>query len=177
MDVEQPFRARFGAEAQELFDEWRADLERRLREDKLPPHLESHLAKYRSLMPTLALLLHIADGSRDPEVPLIQAQRAADWCDYLEAHAVRVYSSVTGVAARAAESLAQKIKGGKVGTRFTARDVYENGWAWLDNTARAHEAIDALIEAGWLRVVPVLPGTKGGRSTKEYILNPAVLRG
>ena len=58
---ELPF-LRFEAEAQELFDGWRADLEHRLRAEEDHPVLLSHLAKYRSLMPSLTLIVHLIDG-------------------------------------------------------------------------------------------------------------------
>jgi hypothetical protein len=59
---------RFTGDAQEIFDQWRDELEVRLRSTELPPALESHLAKYRSLMPSLALifqLIEFVDGSGD----------------------------------------------------------------------------------------------------------------
>jgi hypothetical protein len=59
---------RFTEDAQEVFDQWRDELEVRLRSTELPPALESHLAKYRSLMPSLALifqLIEFVDGSGD----------------------------------------------------------------------------------------------------------------
>ncbi len=61
-----PFRASFAPDAQELFNAWRADLERRIRWADMPPALESHLAKYRKLMPAVALILHLADGVKYP---------------------------------------------------------------------------------------------------------------
>jgi hypothetical protein len=54
---------RFDDEGQELFDAWRRILETRLREDSLHPMMEAHLAKYRSLVPSLALLIHLAEGA------------------------------------------------------------------------------------------------------------------
>jgi hypothetical protein len=53
---------RFDKDAQGVFDEWRKDFESRLRSDDLAPALESHLAKYRKLIPALALINHLADG-------------------------------------------------------------------------------------------------------------------
>src|SRR3546814_13672811 len=44
----------------ELFREWRAGLEHRLRSGELHPAVESHLAKYRKLVPSLALIHHLA---------------------------------------------------------------------------------------------------------------------
>ena len=58
---EVPF-LRFDPAAQELFDSWRVALEQRLRAEDEHPVLLSHLAKYRSLMPSLALILYLIDG-------------------------------------------------------------------------------------------------------------------
>jgi putative DNA primase/helicase len=55
---DMPPGIRFAPSAQEIFDRWRTHLEACLRSDTLHPAMESHLAKYRSLMPTLALLFH-----------------------------------------------------------------------------------------------------------------------
>src|SRR5690348_10321492 len=53
---------RLDGEAHHLFLEWRTDLERNLRSGDLHPALASHLAKYRKLIPTLALINHLADA-------------------------------------------------------------------------------------------------------------------
>jgi Protein of unknown function (DUF3987)/Bifunctional DNA primase/polymerase, N-terminal len=53
---------RFDEAAQERFSEWRQRLEARLRSGELTPALESHFAKYRELVPALALINHLADG-------------------------------------------------------------------------------------------------------------------
>ena len=55
---------RFDEEAHGIFLDWRTDLERRLRSGEESPALEGHLAKYRKLVPTLALLNHIGDTSK-----------------------------------------------------------------------------------------------------------------
>lgn len=54
---------RFHSDAQELFNEWRDELEVRLRSSEFThrPALESHIAKYRSLHPSLALIFHLID--------------------------------------------------------------------------------------------------------------------
>ena len=52
---------RFADDAQAEFSDWRAHLETRLRIEELHPALETALAKYRSLIPSLALLIHLAD--------------------------------------------------------------------------------------------------------------------
>ena len=49
-DAEIPY-LRFRSDAQEVFDEWRAGLEKKIRSGNLHPAFEAHLAKYRSLVP------------------------------------------------------------------------------------------------------------------------------
>jgi Protein of unknown function (DUF3987) len=51
---------RFDEEAAAEFLDWRRGLERRLRSDELSPALEGHLAKYRKLVPALALIDHLS---------------------------------------------------------------------------------------------------------------------
>lgn len=51
---------RFNKEAQNLFYEWWRELEEKLTKDEHPIILE-HLSKYRSLMPSLALLFYLID--------------------------------------------------------------------------------------------------------------------
>ena len=52
---------RFTSVANERFVEWRTNWEKRLRSGDLSPALESHLAKYRKLVPGLALISHLVD--------------------------------------------------------------------------------------------------------------------
>src|SRR5208337_3331522 len=91
---------RFSPSGQEVFNSWRHNLETRLRSDHgFPPAMESHLAKYRSLMPSLALIFHlveVADGT-ESEGPVSEraAIMAVTWCEYLETHAWRVYGAST----------------------------------------------------------------------------------
>jgi Protein of unknown function (DUF3987) len=57
---------RFEEAAHEDFLGWRTDLERRLRSGEMSPAAEGHLAKYRKLVPSLALINHLADGGTGP---------------------------------------------------------------------------------------------------------------
>lgn len=56
----------FGAEGLALFREWREGWEPKLRSGDLHLALESHLAKYRKLVPALALTLHLTSGATGP---------------------------------------------------------------------------------------------------------------
>ena len=55
---------RFEEAARVDFLAWRMDLERRLRSGEMSPALEGHLAKYRKLVPSLALINHSQTGAR-----------------------------------------------------------------------------------------------------------------
>ena len=56
---------------------------------------------------------------------------AADWCDFLEAHARKVYAGVLRKDLQAAHALADKIRSGALTEGQTPREVYRNGWALL----------------------------------------------
>jgi putative DNA primase/helicase len=94
LDAENPRRFFFDRDAQELFWAWLAELEAKVRGNELHPALISHLAKYRSLMPSLALLSCVADEPASESISLDDARRAAALCEYYESHAMRVYSCV-----------------------------------------------------------------------------------
>jgi putative DNA primase/helicase len=76
---------RFDPDAQDVFDSWRTGLEARLRTPDESPLVESHLSKYRSLMPSLAGLFHlieVTDGAGPGPVGIGSAVAAVAWCDY-----------------------------------------------------------------------------------------------
>jgi putative DNA primase/helicase len=161
---------RFSDEAQAVFDEWRSALEHRLRQGREHPAIEAHLAKYRSLIPSLALLIHLADGGKHP-VGVDALERACAWGDYLESHARRVYSQGIAPDDMAARELAARIQAGDLTSGFTARDVYRRHWAGLSTREEAEKAIAVLIELGWLHEVKE---STGGRPSAKYLINPGV---
>ena len=80
---------RFDQEAQGEFLDWRTDLERQVRSDELSPAFEGHLAKYRKLVPTLALMNHLADVG-EGLVSRHALLKALALAHYLKSHARRV---------------------------------------------------------------------------------------
>jgi uncharacterized protein DUF3987 len=167
----------FDEDAQDFFDGWHANLERRLRDADEHPVLVAHLAKYRSLMPSLALIFHASDCVRAAAfgpVQLEPAERAASWCDYLEAHARRIYYGVIARVDIAVRLLGEKIRARKLPNSFTTREVYRPQWAGLTESADVALALDALEDLGWLDV-KANPSTRlGGRPTKVYYVNPKI---
>gem|GEM_PF-415514 len=167
-DVDSIPFLRFDAQAQPLFDEWREALEPRVRSGDLHPALESHLAKYRSLIPSLALILHLADGGRGA-VGLAPLRQAIAWGEYLESHARRVYAAVCDPDLAAARELSKHIERGDLGDEFPLRAVYRKGWSGLSSAEQARAAAEYLADLGWLTVDRV---ATGGRDTSMCRLNP-----
>ncbi len=161
----------FSPEAQGLFDNWRVSLEERVRSGDEHPALESHLAKYRSLVPSLALLFHLADGAQGP-VSEAATRMAIGWAAYLESHARRIYAIVVNAGAIAGKALAKRIQKGELKDGFTLRDIYRKHWAGLSDKQAVEQAVDLLLDLGWLK--EIVENT-GGKPKTRYQINPDLL--
>ena len=164
---------RFSPEAQLLFNDWRYQLEMKLRTGKLLPALESHLAKYRSLMPSIALILYIIDSVDNQS--LIQsisekyARCAVAWCNYLESHAYRLYSSAQHPSIESARELLKHLQKGDIQDGFSLRDIYRKEWSKLTSPEEVQAAVQVLIEYGWIKL------TQNMASKKQiYVLHPSI---
>jgi hypothetical protein len=161
----EPVGLHFDLAAQQLFDKWRTNLEERLRADGMrnTPAFESHLSKYRSLMPSLALVFHLidlVDGQTDCKQVSEQATaRAVAWCDYLEHHARRIYASETNAGVLAAHTLMEKVEDGTIKHGATVRDIYRTGWEGLSERETVLAGLKVLEQHHILRIVDV--ETKG----------------
>jgi putative DNA primase/helicase len=179
LDVQAPKVYRFAPDAQELFIDWLTDLERTIRGNTLPAALQSHLGKYRSLMPSLALLFQLFDdaaaGVETDRVSLVHAQQAADWTVYLRSHAQRIYSVEVSPEFQAAILLADKIRNHKadVDGVLEVRNIYRHHWEGLSSPETVKAACDVLVDSGWLREIGE---PSGGRPANRYRVNPKVRR-
>jgi putative DNA primase/helicase len=183
LSVDTPVSMRFADDAQELFVAWDTEIELRVRGDSLPPVLISHLAKYRSLMPSLAGLFELADlVAEDVElgnqvdITLEHARQAAAYCDYLEGHARRVYSCVLSSERNAAINLLGHLQKGDLPESFTTREVYLKGWSGLDMPDEARNALGVLERHDWVARVTPEPSVSGGRPSEVWITNPRMVR-
>jgi hypothetical protein len=163
-----------------VFDTWRSELEARVRGEELQrtPAFCSHLAKYRSLMPSLALIFHLVETVGGPAndnvgIPVSVARRAAAWCEYLEAHARKVYRRELAGDIEGARLLAAKIETGDVREGQPVRGLYRPQWAGLKTPEAVWQAVGTLERLGWLRVIEV---HTNGRPTYTVHLHPE-LRG
>jgi hypothetical protein len=170
---------RFSPSGQDIFDQWRHELETRLRSDHgLHPAMVSHLTKYRSLMPSLALVFHLIEvvdrvtTTTEPGPVSEQAAvMAAAWCDYLESHAARVYGAVTSLGLEAAKEIIKHIRRGDIKNGCKPKDVYRHQWSRLATTEDVKAGLDLLVEYDWLTVEKT---TTGGRPSEIIRINPNI---
>lgn len=164
----------FDGVAQELFNDWLTKLEKYRAESNDHPILIEHLAKYRSLLPSLALIFHViemADGKRAQHISLDSVLLAINWCGYLERHARRIYGIVNSNVHHAVIKLANKIKEGEVQSPFTLRDIYRKEWSMLTDKKIVQKACDELVSSGWIRIE--LQAYQLGRpKSPVYVINP-----
>ncbi len=166
---------RFTPEAQTFFDEWRTGLENRLLAGFDVPLMQAHLSKYRKLMPALSLLFHLIDTGYG-SVSLTSAKQAAAWCDFLEAHARRIYQSAMDGDPETAQRLAERIKQ-SLPNPFTYRQVVRKCWSGLTAAEDVEKAVGLLEDRGWVKTVEVPSGDKGGRPTVHVYIHPDLQQG
>jgi hypothetical protein len=159
---------RFDETAQGIFAEWHQQLETRLRSDDLIPALESHLAKYRKLVPALALINHLTDGGTGAisETALV---RALAFADYLETHARRAYCAGSELGTTAATAILKHIRNGDLADSFTARDIHQHGWQNLSDREHVLAGLDLLGDFDW---IAANTAKTGGRPRVVYSVNP-----
>ncbi len=158
---------RFDAEALALFLEWRTDLEGRLREGDLHPALESHFAKYRKLIPSLALIIHMADRNCG-QVGKQATLQALAWGEYLETHALRAYAAGLQPDVATAKAILKRIKKGDLAKSFSTREVSRPKWSMLTDIDRVKNALRLLVDYNHLHEERV---ETGGRPTTIFHFN------
>lgn len=177
---------RFDDEAYKVFMNWYDMLKVRAREAE-HSIIAEHLIKYAKTVPSLALVFHLVDciehGTSLGAVNLNALNAALAWCDVLESHMMRIYSTVTDSANIKASYLADKImkivKKGADSTDwiehgFTARQLIRKGWKGLIDADDVLNALEVLVEYDWLSW-QVIPSTgRGGRPTERYSINSRV---
>jgi hypothetical protein len=149
----------------------------RIRSGAYPVALEAHLLKYQSLFPSLALIFEVIDFVGDAEkdrqkrdgIGKVAAMRAAAWCEWLEAHAMRLYHSAIIAPTLAANSFLEHIEAEDVTHNMKTRDIWRKGWQDLSIAAELVEAKEVLESHGWVRLTTVKPPGGGRPSERLHI--------
>ena len=177
---DKPF-LRFSEEGQAIFQKWLTRLQlEKLEDENDHPIILEHLAKYRSLMPSLALIFHLiecVDMGRNPDPISEEAARtAAEWCNYLESHARRIYSLALNPGKRGGETLAKKIKSRTLKDGFKLRDIQMKKWSLLSSRESIQDALDWLVDKHWIQEIePERSTAQGGRPPAcSYRINPQI---
>lgn len=161
---------RFDHDAQAVFDAWDFAFRSRLISADYPEAFDSHLTKYGSLMPSIALILHLAMDGRG-EVTAAAARMAVRWCEYLESHAHRVYAMATCPERQVALPLLQRLVAWPVDKAIRRRSIRLNNWGGLNDDKSIEAALELLIDFGWVQSIPHQP-PNGGRPTDHYFVHP-----
>jgi putative DNA primase/helicase len=159
---------RFNQAAFDIWANWWTELETRLRSDELHGAMRAHLAKYRKLVPALALIFHLVDEPEAGAVGLKSIAMALAWAEYLESHANRVYASVSTIDGSAAKSLINKIKA-QQWTEFKPKDIYDKHWSGLDTPDQVRIVCETLEQYDWIK--KTVKQTRG-RPSEIYLVNP-----
>jgi hypothetical protein len=169
---------RFDEDAQDFFNEWLRTLEQNQLQRDDPPILLEHISKYRSLMPSLALILHliaVADGQQSGSISVDSVRSAWAWVIYLEQHARRIYGMANSIVQQAAIKLSNKILDGELQSPFSVRDVYRKEWTLLENREIVQKACEELVDLDWLCIG--YPAQAIGRpKSAGYLINPKLSR-
>lgn len=176
----RPYRIPLDEAAADAFD--KCQLFYREQETDAAGLLKSFIGKLPGLTLRLALAAEFArwawEGGREPQSISVETlENVADLiADYILPMSSRVYGDAAlPPVERDAATLARYIIRNKVkvvNARELRRTAKLPGLREADKTAAA---IDAMVEANWLRPDPKREGGGPGRMTSDYIVNPAAL--
>lgn len=154
----------YSARGQLLADVWHEKLESRLCKGEMSPLLEAHLSKFRSLMPSLALIFTLINENPDGElIHENEVQLAIEWCHYLEGQARKAYGDFIDPELAAGHRLLTKIKEGLVQDHDKCREIYRRGWKGLTTKDQLDMALNILKKYGHIKTEISVP-LNGGRS-------------
>lgn len=171
---------RFAESVQPAFNHWLLTNEQRVPTEDSPLMAE-HLAKFKKLVPALALIDHLVGmaSGRIPRGQSVKAdslQRAIAYADYLETHARRVYGLSANRKCRAAILLGKKLQKGQLQNGFSTREIERKGWSGLTDAGDIKAACGELELANWIRRNEQARERVSGRPPNPtYSINPAVV--
>lgn len=145
---------RFDEQAYKLYQKYFLELTAKTEAmGKEEHYLSEHLIKYKSLVPSIALIIHLADcaaHSTSGPVTAIAVDKAIQWAEILEAHARKVYAMLAGYKKTAMLKLGAHIKDGDLGDSFTITQVLKKDWGGLTNKKVVEECLEMLADDNWI---------------------------
>jgi hypothetical protein len=173
---------RFDVQAQEIFKDWLTHWETKVLTQESGLLLE-HFTKYRSLVPSLALIFHAINDEalNQPErtskalVSVEAVTMAIRWCEYLKSHAQRIYGLLDTQHAEAGKQLLKHLKAGDLRDGFKVRDVTKKGWSGLTTADAVDAALSELITRNWIKEVMPSAPTTGRPEAPHYLIHPQLL--
>jgi hypothetical protein len=163
----------FDDAAQSIFVEWCTELHTVHIANEQDPLMQQHFGKFEKLFCSIALIMHLAEGSIGP-VTDKSALRAAAWCEYLTGHARRIYGLVDAAKVTTARMISRKLVAGKLDDGFTVRDVVRHQWTGVATAMQAEAALAILEENGHVQSQDSFNTV--GRPTVRYYVNPRIMR-
>ena len=161
----------FDDAAQDIFVEWCTELYTVHIASEQNPLMQQHFGKFEKLFCSIALILHLAEGSIGP-VSATSALRAAAWCEYLAGHARRIYGLVEAAKVTTARMVSRRLTEGKLDDGFTVRDMVRKQWSGITTTMQAETVLALLEENGHVQSQDGINTL--GRPTVRYYVNPQV---
>lgn len=150
-------------------------------EDDASGLLKSFVGKLRGYALRLSLVAELSEWAwrGGPEPTAIKSSTVEAVADFLESYALPMAARVYGDASlppveRNAATLARhlvKHRAQSINARTIRREARLPG---LRDAETVREAIDALVDANWLRPFPSRSGDTAGRNRADYLVNPAI---
>jgi len=175
---------RYTSEAQRIYDAWEVEHAAAVRDMGRGEAYRAHLGKQPSTFARLALVFHALDvaalGVAHPDpahVGEAAAGLAADWCDYLRPHALKLWGEGRRGDVLDAREVLRFVERGRIrdGQKVSeARAVLAEGKAGM-NGERLGAALRVLESCGAVRVETITPASGTGRPSKVLRLNPDAL--
>ena len=140
-------------------------------ERRVAPGGRKPFAKYRKLVPSLALLNHLSDGVSGP-VGADALLAAIALAEYLETHAERAYSSGSNAELAAGTTILKRVRRRDIEGEFTARDIHQRDWSSLTDRDQLQAGLNLLCDLNYLIC---REQRTGGRPRLVYSINPLAL--
>lgn len=170
--------------AQRIYDAWEVEHAAAVRDLGRGEAYRAHLGKQPATFARLALVFHALDvaaaGAAHPDPAHVGEQAAglaADWCDYLRPHALKLWGEGRRGDVLDAREVLRFIERGRIrdGQKVSeARAVLAEGKAGMTGE-RLGAALRVLEGCGAVRVETVTPASGTGRPSKVLRLNPDAL--